>query len=299
MVRRVAIGTGAPLRQDPKCGIDKRLRTRARLRDIDEHSRPKRLTRRAVDVMEAFRRQVHADSRVRKHDLVGGAQETCHRRSHDRCRAGRIEPDREAFAHAARPMSDEHRHGPPVREGPSWRNELEPAAPDSGLALLRRQHVPLVRQIAGDESPEDAPRDDGVAAARRVAQVDDQRARVAEVVESAIECLDRRAVAKRVVEAHVADAAGEPRMADRIRVARAELIARFQLECPHHVALPYLQETLDTVPSGKHGPQRPVACRSHRVRIRATEPCIDGVRDRRVVDAHHDVEELGGKWQRP
>ena len=86
---------------------------------------------------------------------------------------------------------------------------LDPLARDAGLALLRGERVDLIEGRLGDEPAEDGAGNGGVAAARRVGEIEDQRCAGRTLGHRRVEGGDRRAVAERVVEA---DARGPARL---------------------------------------------------------------------------------------
>ena len=164
-------------------------------------------------------------------DAVGRPHQSGHRCADHRAGPCRIEPDRQAFTHAAGPPIDQHRHRPRVDELAAWRHEFEPASANSGITLFGRQHVLLVGLLRFDEPAENASRDAAVATAWRIPKIHDQSTCVTKSVERAIERGDDGVVAERIMQSNVANARtdlrGSERQWRRWRTDRRRVVPRF------------------------------------------------------------------------
>jgi hypothetical protein len=147
--------------------------------------------------------------------------------------------------------------------------------------------VLLVGNLPCDEPSEDPFSHSGVAAARRLPEIDDQATRPTERFDGAIECRHRRAVSERVVEAHVADARADFGCLHG-RTPAGELIGRRQFDAAKPASFADLKPARRIVTPRQHGSQGPVPRRGDRVVVRTPHPGVHRVANRHAVDRDHD-----------
>src|SRR5579864_9047615 len=137
-------------------------------------------------MVQALSWHIHTNASVRESDTISGASETSHTRADNLPRSGGIEPDRKTLAHTSRPVINEHDDRSAVDGSSAWRHQFQPAAPDSSLALFRRQHVLLVWRLSTDESTQNPSCDASVATTWRIPQVNDEGACLAQITKRTI-----------------------------------------------------------------------------------------------------------------